>query len=228
MCSKEDIKKSLASLMRLKGHDIKSDNIGATVDYFFSILGDMPAEVLDAATLHYLSTATWFPTPGNLRESAISLQMLALGVPEPAEAWAEVISPVVGIVSCLCEEEIRLQENCEGKLGGEYGKAVRLYGEHRDNCELCVSGGFKKIYSHPAIAQTVERLGGRDAIMTTTSMEAADRARFLDAYKAIIAKERVLAGMPQKVRGFVEARNQELIGSGAMKQIGMLSERMSR
>jgi hypothetical protein len=72
------------------------------------------------------------------------------------------------------------------------------------------------------VEQTVKRLGGLDALMTDNP--AADRARFIDAYREIVSLERKDAGRIPEVSKFIDARRAEL-AAGQMRQ---LTERMSK
>ena len=66
-------------------------------------------------------------------------------------------------------------------------------------------------FSHPLIKRTVDGVGGwRELCMSTNAV--ADRARFVQAYEAIVRRERALTRMLPQVREMLE------LTSGKMKQ----------
>src|SRR5688572_11055943 len=81
------------------------------VDTFYLLLEDLPADMVKAATVQYLSEGNpFFPSnPGVLRDKAMELQMLAMGIPSPAEAWGMVLTAVKYFQSVTCEEGARLR-----------------------------------------------------------------------------------------------------------------------
>lgn len=228
MCEKSDIKEILSVLVKagLKNSPLTREKFSETLESFYDTLGDLPRETLFAAVNQYKSGATWFPTAGEIRNQAADLQMLVFGVPTAAEAWAEVLAPERAIPAAYCSEGDRLRRLSEN-ANGDYWKIIAEYTKHRENCAECKDGGLKKIYSHPAVEKTVKRLGGIDAILTAVSMRAADRARFIDAYKEILAKEKKVAMMPASVRSYLEGVKRARLSNSVQSEIGLLTERMS-
>ena len=189
----------------LKANQIKSMERSSKI--YHRVLRDIPIEILDAAVLFYISEGTFFPAAGELRKKAIALQMLALEIPTPGEAWAQVQKGLRSRSTILCDEGVRLKDIAQsGITGSPFAKAMHAYDDHWKLCEICTQGGFEEHYDHPAVTEAVRRLGGRDKLFTRTDTGAADRARFMDSYKRVIEKEKTLAGMPQEVRLFVEDR----------------------
>lgn len=61
-----------------------------TPQVFLQILGDLPAELLEAAVMKCLGEARPFaPSPGEIRAAAMHLQAQSQGVPSAAAAYAE-------------------------------------------------------------------------------------------------------------------------------------------
>lgn len=94
-----------------------------------------------------------------------------------------------------------------GTLRGSYiekqsAVTLNLYERHMDFCGICKVGGFQENYRHPAVAEAVRLLGGREIILTDNPMS--DRARFQDAYREVVARERMKMGMTPVVAKFVE------------------------
>jgi len=85
-----------------------------------------------------------------------------------------------------------------------------------DTCEICTLGGLKEVYSHPVVAETVKVLGGRDVIITDNPT--ADRARFIDAYREIVARERTKNAMLPVVREYVQDKQKSLV-AGSIKAL---------
>ena len=184
-------------------------NVEVVIGSFFETLNDLSFETVEAAVRQYQSTETFFPTPGKLREIAMDLQMLAMGVPTASEAWGMVLTAEKHVPSVWCEVGAELRNRAfEG-----YAQA---YNAHMDGCMFCVPGGFREVYAHPAVEETVKILGGRDIIITDNPT--ADRARFIDAYREIVARERRKAAMTPEVKAYVTETRQNLL-ENKMKQL---------
>lgn len=57
---------------------------------YYAVLGDLPPDLLEAATMHYVATSKWFPSAAELRETAFDLVDQANGRIGPYKAWGEV------------------------------------------------------------------------------------------------------------------------------------------
>jgi hypothetical protein len=191
------------------------DSLNETVNLFFAVLGDLPADMAKAATIQYLSEGNpFFPMPGVLRDKAMELQMLAAGLPTAGEAWGMVLTANRPANPVFCDEGARLRDAVNN--ADTYWSSLKEYSRHVDECEKCDLGGYRENYRHPAVAETVKLLGGRDAILTDNP--AADRARFLEAYREVIASEKMKMGMTPRVAEFVENSRPALV-SGELKQL---------
>jgi hypothetical protein len=215
VATKGEITKTILSMRFLPNSPITDQNVASVIETFEQVLSDLPGEVVVAAARQYLSTATFFPSPGALRESAIDLQMLAIGIPTPAEAWSMVLGAERFFDTVLCKEGRRFRLALDGVTGGEYWAAMGFYASHVDQCSICVEGGRRETYKHPAVANTVAMLGGREVLLTDNPV--ADRARFIEAYREVVARERMRAGMIPEVRQYVEKHALE--SGSAPKQI---------
>lgn len=202
MANRDDILAVVGMMRYLPNNPAARDDsaAGPLEDRFFMVLSDLPVEVLRAAAVQHLAEATFFPTPGQLRERAMDLQLLALGIPQPAEAWAQVLKAPRYVPMALCELGAELRRSAE-KQGLGYFKAVAEYSKHLAECTVCTEGGYRETYPSPAVAECVRLLGGRDALMTDNP--AADRARFIEAYREIVGRERMKAGMLPQVKEFL-------------------------
>jgi len=198
-----------------------------TVNDYFDILGHWGDDVLDAATLHYKSTETFFPTPGTLNNKVLDMQMLAMGVPTAAEAWSQVLSAIKYIPPVYCADASKWRNDAEmanrAYDGAAYNVAMDKINRHRD-CTQCKANGFQEVYSHPVVAETVNLLGGREKLMTDNA--AADRKQFIDAYRERVNIEGRKFIMPPQVRGYIETQRQAQLGTVA--QIKQLTKGMEK
>lgn len=212
MATKTEIMEIVNLLKRLPNSPITDkESLDETVKLFLAVLEDLPADMVKAATIQYLSEGNpFFPSnPGVLRDKAMELQMLAMGIPSPAEAWGMVLSANKPIPHVFCETGAALRDACMS--GENYGATLDASKRHDKECRICGDGisedvndygGFKDVYAHPAVAEAVRILGGRDAIMTDNP--SADRARFQEGYRDVVARERMKMGMTPTVARFVE------------------------
>ena len=187
------------------------------VDVFHAVLQDLDAELGRAAALHYLSNKTFFPAPGDLRAKAMEINTLADNVPSPAEAWGQVLGAIQHVPSVWCERGANLRDAIDGKIGKEYWNAIGNYADHKRDCTECKTGGLGEVYGHKVVEQTVKMLGGRDVLMTDNPT--ADRARFIEAYKEIVAREKAKDEMLPAVRQMVEKQKTLRAPEAEMKQL---------
>lgn len=203
MATKADVFKIVTALSVLPNCPITKDNAAGVNEMFFLALQDIPQVYLQAAYIQYIcSDKPFFPSnPGTLRNIAYDLEMIALGIPSPAEAWAAVIKGGEGHkVATVCETGHALREEY---IKGQTRGALMAYDSHMDICKICTPpAGFVEEYGHPAINDAVIRMGGRDVIFTDN--EVADRARFMDEYRTMVSKERMRAQLSPIVRELVE------------------------
>lgn len=198
MANRQQITASILMMQFLPNSPITDDNVERVIDTFVIVLEDLPAEAVHAAARQYLSTEVFFPTPGRLREIAMDLQMLSFGVPTPGEAWGMVLSARRYVSSIWCPVGAELRDMAIG-LSAAHPKE---YYDHLNSCEECKpSGGFKDTYSSSVVEETVRLLGGRDAIITDNPMS--DRARFMDSYREVVARERTKTAMLPEVQEYV-------------------------
>jgi hypothetical protein len=220
MATRDEIIEILNMLKRLPGSPIT----GATVDdvkrsindvlpLFLAVLEDLPVEMVRTATVQYCSEGNpFFPMPGVIRDKAMELQLLALGIPTPAEAWGMVLNARQYIPGTFCEAGAALRRDVEGNPP-DYWQALNDYGDHMNACTVCDKGGFQDVYGHAAVEETVKLLGGRDVVLTEN--EVADRARFIEAYREIVKRERTKYSMIPRVRQFIEERATAVLNSPA-------------
>jgi hypothetical protein len=210
MATREQIIHLVSQIQFLPNSPITSATIRGVTDMFIADLEDLSNETLTAAFRQYRSTATFFPTPGQIREIAMDLQMLSMGVPTPAEAWGQVLTAMKYREKVLCEEGYKLYTT--DQRSPEYMSNVWKYGKHLRDCKICDEGGLMEVYNSPAVESTVKLLGGREIIITDNPT--ADRARFIDAYREVVARERTKAAMLPQVKEYIEEkRNAQLTDS---------------
>lgn len=217
MANRPQITRAILTMQYLPNSPITERNVESVIDTFEMVLSDLPAETVEAATRQYLSTETFFPTPGRLREIAMDLQMIAIGLPTPAEAWGMVLGANKYIEKVLCKTGHALYITaCNSR--DSYQNDLRAYSIHFDNCDICTEGGFREDYHHPAVAETVRLLGGREIILTDNPT--ADRARFIDAYREVVSRERTKTAMLPAVKNYIAETKAKALPMGeAVKQL---------
>lgn len=213
------ITRILTELQHLPNCPITDMNIERIVEQYAVDLADIPDDILGAATIHYRTGGNqFFPTSGQLREKATDMYLTAMNVPTPHQAWAQVLSAPRIKQTALCDEGERLFREGERQTGGAYWAALKAYGDHKDSCDECQSGGYQEVYDHPVVAQVVAMLGGRDRILTDNL--AADRAQFLKGYADIVMRQTKLATMAEPVK--------RMVGQIAGEQMKALADGMRR
>jgi hypothetical protein len=65
-----------------------------TIKVYARVLADIPAEVLEKAALHLMSSAIWFPAIAEWRKAAFDLMLDASHIPSAFEAWEEVMKQI--------------------------------------------------------------------------------------------------------------------------------------
>jgi hypothetical protein len=85
-------KKVFGSIMMALAAGYPKFELGeASLDFYYAILGDLPADLLKAATLEYARQGKWFPTAAELRNEAFDLIDRADGRINASEAWGRVV-----------------------------------------------------------------------------------------------------------------------------------------
>ena len=110
MADRPQITHALLVLSSLPNCPIKDGNLEIIIDAYQIVLKDLPGEDVQAATMHYLSTGTFFPTPGQLRRTVMDLRLSASGIPTAAEAWADVGHALRYIDAHYCPEGQRMRD----------------------------------------------------------------------------------------------------------------------
>lgn len=209
MATRKEIFTIVNKIKFLPNSPVTEKNVGDVVEMFFVILKDIPYQALESAALQYLSEEKpYFPMPGALRTKVLDLQLLALQIPTAAEAWGMVLNGTGMVPAEFCEVGAALRDACND--AEHYGQAIDAAKKHDRECEICNNGGsdevrnyggFREAYEHPVVTETVRLLGGRDAILTDNRV--ADRARFIEAFNEVLARERMKIGMMPEVREYV-------------------------
>lgn len=210
MATKQDIFSILQRIKFLPNSPITEKNVDQIVEMFFVILKDLSFDLLDKATLFYLGQEKpYFPMPGTIRSKALELQMIALKIPTPAEAWGMVLNRNVRQPGVICSVSSRLHEEIQGLTSGTYLLKIKEINLHESECSICRPTTFDASYAHPMVARTVHLLGGLDAILSDNPV--ADRARFVQAYSELLERESSVVGMVPDVRQFVQEQSTALL-----------------
>jgi hypothetical protein len=202
MATMDEIKRILALLSVLPNKTLREDNLEVGLEAYSLVLKDLDFEILQAAAAQYLSTATFFPTPGNLREAALELMLSAQGIPTPAEAWGSLATSRKTDDAVYCEERTRI---CNLPDTAEtYWNKIDTLREHKKTCQVCKSPQTTEIFAHPLIGEVVRLLGGSDRLFTNNLT--ADRARFIEAYKERLEREKKEMARLPEVTSYIEKR----------------------
>ncbi len=234
MATKQDVYNIVQRIKYLPNSPIKNGNASEIVEMFFVILKDLSFDLLDKATLFYLGQKEpYFPMPGAIREKALELQMIALKIPTPAEAWGMVLNRNTIQPGAMCDVSAQLHEEAKSLIGGEYLLKLKNITQHEAECEVCKPTTFEASYAHPIVARTVHLLGGLDAILSDNPV--ADRARFIQAYQEVLLRERTVIGMIPEVAQYVdeqrlvfEEERRAAFDTGEAKAIKQLANGMRR
>lgn len=247
MTTREQTKEILMLLSALPNNPITSYDLTTPegtkaleifVNTYHRILEDIPIEFAQAAAAQYLSENNkFFPSnPGILRDIAFDLEMMARDIPAPAMAWAMVLSAKRKSAIYRCEEAekianqlakieqpgiIKTPEVCETVTSLQ-----KEYFEHSQKCSLCVLSDNTETeyeYEHETVSRVVYLMGGRDAIFTDNLT--ADRARFLESYRDLVALERRKLQIIPDVEKLVTSKARPLIGNPA-QGMKLLADKM--
>jgi hypothetical protein len=229
MANKSEINKMLFAMSALPNCPIRNDNIEYVIDAYHFVLKDFDWDTLQAAAAQYLSNGTFFPAPGQLRQTVIEMRLSASGIPTAAEAWADVQGAVRQVEAVYCPEGCRLRKRAldadKAHDGAGYNAALNQIIGHSRTCTGCRDAQTVEVYRHPVVEQTVRRLGGRAALFTDNL--AADRARFIEAYEAILGMERKEAGRLPEVTVWMDDERAAL-ETGGRAEVKRLIESMTR
>ena len=201
MASKSMVIQVLTGLQHLPNCPITDANVDRIIDQYEYDLADISDAILAAAADHYRTTAVFFPGSGALREKATEIFLAALDVPTALEAWAQVISAIRFVDSCMCNVCVSTYAEIEGKIGRAYWDALDAYARHTENCQVYQQGGFKEVYSSKIVKDIVEEMGGRDRLLTDNLT--ADRSQFIRGYNERITAKIKRATMAAPVKQVV-------------------------
>lgn len=220
MATRDQIKTILDLLSTLPNCPITSKETAELVmKTYVAALSDVPNEYLQAAYLQYISGDNpFFPSnPGTLREIAFDLEMIAQGVPTAAQAWAMVLRGPSRVDARLCKTGFDLRQSCETPDVDKYWDAVWDYKKHLETCDSCSPTSKEGSYGSKVVDEVVRLMGGRDVIFTDNAT--ADRARFLQSYNELVARERDAMQMVPQVRAFVESENRPMLVAKGVNQV---------
>lgn len=185
--------------------DMTDKQIDSLVMSYYEALSDLPQDLIEAAASAYKATGRFFPAPGDLRNKAVDIALLAMDVPTEGEAWG-MINQEAFFKQVRCPEGWELYESVGTQTGNAYWAAIARSKKHDDSCAICQG---KVIHNwHPAVKSAFDALGGARAIFTDSP--AADRARFTDNYRRFIEKEVLRLSMPTDTHGYIENQQAKL------------------
>jgi hypothetical protein len=145
------------------------------IQVWYQMLRDLSPELVQAAALEYMTSPAAFPpTPGQIRHRAMTLIRRTNRVPSPEEAWEEVSKAPVDGI-------VRRSEETE--------TGWHIYNEPYQ-------------WSHPIVGKVARNLGWPRSFWTDN--QAADRARFINAYeRQLDYSTEEMSSLPE-VQNFIE------------------------
>ena len=139
------------------------------------LLGDLPDEILMAATIHHIASSKWFPSIAELRTAATDIQSRAMGVRSAEEGWINV------------------------------QKAVRQFGYYGETVDPEDGGGWRVPSMLSDLEKSaVDALGGW-RMLCQSDNAVADRAHFLKIYGNLLTRETDTARMLPQVQQMISA-----------------------
>jgi hypothetical protein len=153
---------------------------------YFDVLHDIPIELLQTASRQCLATLKWFPKPAEIREQALQLVMISLGIPNANDAWAEVTRRMQNTFSVR-----RVGDRVQVTIAGMYEEAPGGYLTQRQPTA--------EDWSTPIIQKAIDGIGGWRTLRASEN-PIADRAQFLRAYERYSMRQMQAARMLPETR----------------------------
>lgn len=151
------------------GRKMSAQDWDRTCEVYFGVLRDVPLELLQSAARECVATLKWFPKPSEIREQALDLVMIALGIPTPNDAWAEV------------SRRMRNTFRTHMVAGTPYVELTGMYQVHAQG-HLIPRRPTAEDWSTPLIQRAIDGIGGWAALQMSSN-PVSDRAQFLRAYQ---------------------------------------------
>jgi hypothetical protein len=178
MATEKEVKtimRDLAKVYPERVRDVGPEGWEAMCGIYWEVLRDIPTELLQTAARQCMATLKFFPKPAELREQALELVMMTLGIPNANDAWAEVTRKLGG--------NFRWRE-INGKMVLEVtGMLVVTEAGH-----LQARNPTEEDWSTPLIQKTIDGVGGW-AMLRASENQVSDRAQFLRAYETYAMRE---------------------------------------
>jgi len=157
----------------------------ARLQAYTMVLSDLDPQLLSGAVAQCLTTCRFLPKPAEIRAAAFDLRGRAAGLPDPYEGWSSIL------------EAIRV------------GAARPIAGEAYLTDETVARRRTALQAIHPLAVRAAFNIGGMPAISQSDNL-AADRARFVDAFRELVARQMGDELMLPAVREHVKALSQRL------------------
>jgi hypothetical protein len=178
MATEKEVKtimRDLAKVYPERVRDVGPEGWDAMCGIYWEILRDIPTELLHAAARQCMATLRFFPKPAELRDKALEIIMMTLGIPNANDAWAEVSKRLTG--------RFRWRQ-IQGKMQLEIiGMLVETEGGYLRERQPVDSD-----WSTPLIQRAIDGIGGWAALRASENV-IADRSQFLRAYEAYAMRE---------------------------------------
>lgn len=150
-----------------------------TASMLMQLLGDLPAEALQAAVLSLCADSRQFaPSAGEIRQTALRLNAKAAGIPDAWQAFEEV---------CKMPADM---------IGRKFIQ--------QDGQNVILEKSLE--FSHPLVESVARTMGWPERF--PTDMPAADRSQFIKAYESALSRALDDAGRLEVVAEYIDNRRQ--------------------
>ena len=175
-----------------------------TAGSYYSHLQEYPAGLVCAACEYHIEgpDGKFFPQISSILENIREILRLAMGIPSALEAWGMIQDSARYKEAVYCRIGADLRAQAE-KAGKDYLILILRMNEHEKDCGVCHRSYNFDDFGHPAVTETVRRLGGKQYILTGNPTS--DRARWVEAYTEVIQKEFRMITTSPSIRGYIES-----------------------
>jgi len=153
---------------------------------YLDVLHDIPIDLLETAARQCLATLKWFPKPAEIREQALQLVLISLGIPNANDAWAEVTKRM--------QNTFRVR-----RIGDRIQVAITGMYEETPGGYLTQRQPTANDWSTPLIQKAIDGIGGWRTLRASDN-PIADRSQFIAAYERYSMRHMQAARMLPETR----------------------------
>jgi hypothetical protein len=177
----DDVMDDLLIAYPQHGREIDAHKWNRTCAIYYDVLHDIPLDLLQSAARECVATLKWFPKAAEIREQALQLVMIALGIPTANDAWAEVTRRM--------QNSFRVRQ-----VDGKVAVAITGMYEQAPAGHLVRRSPNAEDWSTPIIQKAIDGIGGWAALQRSDN-PIADRSQFIRAYERYSMRQMQVARM---------------------------------